>query len=78
MCIFTAKLFTPAMNILLNLYLDKSKRPALNSIFYFGTSFLTIIFNDLIPDYSNYFFDDLIEPLDSLSKYYIMAPFVGF
>jgi hypothetical protein len=76
--LFTAKLFTPAMNILLNLYLEKSKRPALNSIFYFGTSVLTILFNELIPQISNYFFDDLIQPLDDMNKYYIMGPFVFF
>lgn len=76
--LFTAKLYTPAMNILLNLYLEKSKRPALNSIFYFGSSFLTIFINELTPMISNYFFDDLIQPLSEANKYLMMIPFVGF
>lgn len=78
MCIslFTAKLFTPAMNILLNLYLEKSKRAALNSIFYFGSSTLVLIFNDVIPRIIDYYYDDLIMPVDENNKYYVMFPFM--
>lgn len=74
--LFTAKLFTPAMNILLNAHLDKPKRAALNSIFYFGSSFLTLIFNFLIPMVSEYYFDDLIEPMSEYNKFYMMLPFL--
>lgn len=78
MCIslFTAKLFTPAMNILLNLYLEKGKRAALNSIFYFGSSILILIFNELIPKILDYYYDDLIMPVDENNKYYVMFPFM--
>jgi hypothetical protein len=78
MCIslFTAKLFTPAMNVLLNLYLEKSKRAALNSIFYFGSSILVLIFNDVIPLICDYYYDDLIMPMDEMNKYYVMGPFL--
>lgn len=78
MCIslFTCKLYTPAMNILLNLYLEKSKRAALNSIFYFGSSFLILIFNELIPKIIDYYYDDLIMPVDENNKYYVMFPFL--
>lgn len=78
MCIslFTAKLFTPAMNVLLNLYLEKGKRAALNSIFYFGSSFLVLIFNDVIPGIVEYYYDDLIMPINEMNKYYVMFPFV--
>ena len=78
MCIslFTAKLFTPAMNILLNLYLEKSKRAALNSIFFFGSSFLVMIFNELVPYYVSMFYDDIIMPMSEWSKVWVMVPFL--
>ncbi len=74
--LFTAKLFTPAMNLLLNLYLEKSKRAALNSIFYFGSTFLTIILNEVTPWITNYYFDDQIQPLSEWNKYLVMVPFM--
>lgn len=79
MCIslFTAKLFTPAMNILLNLFLEKSKRAALNSIFYFGSSFLVLIFNEIIPKYVSIFYDDLIMPMSEMNKVWVMFPFLA-
>ena len=60
MSLFTAKLFTPAMNILLNKYLDKYKRAALNSIFFLGASILVLIMNQIGNVSIKYFFDDII------------------
>lgn len=45
MNLFTAKLFTPAMNVLLNYYLEKPMRAGLNSIFYLGVSFTVYFLN---------------------------------
>lgn len=76
MSLFTAKLFTPAMNILLNKYLDKYKRAALNSIFFLGASFLVLILNVIGKVSIKYFFDDLIEPMSKLDKYYALWLFI--
>ncbi len=74
--LFSAKLFTPAVNILLNMFLCKYKRNGLNSIFHLGCCLLTLMFNRIAKDSSNYFFDDLIEPMSKLNKYYAMWLFV--
>lgn len=74
--LFTAKLFTPAVNILLNQYLCKYKRNALNSIFHLGCCFLTLLFNKVTKETSVYFFDDLIQPMSDWSKYYALWLFI--
>ena len=61
MNLFTAKLFTPALNVLLNYYLDKYKRTALNSIFYIGVSLAVYFLNVGTKELMNFFFDDIIE-----------------
>jgi hypothetical protein len=74
--LFTAKLFTPAMNILLNYYLDKYKRAALNSIFFLGASILVLIMNQIGSANLKYFFDDIIQPMSKGSKYYALWLFI--
>jgi hypothetical protein len=69
MNVFTVKLFTPAINILLNYYLDKYMRTALNSIFYLGVSFVTLALNPITMEVMNYFFNNLIEPETKWVKY---------
>lgn len=76
MSLFTAKLFTPAMNILLNKFLDKYKRAALNSIFFLGASFLVLVMNVIGKASIKYFFDDLIQPMSKLDKYYALWLFI--
>lgn len=69
MNLFTAKLFTPALNVLLNYYLDKYKRTALNSIFYIGVSLAVYFLNVGTKELMNFFFDDIIEPIHRGIKY---------
>jgi hypothetical protein len=69
MNLFTAKLFTPAMNVLLNYYLEKPMRTALNSIFYLGVSFTVYALNLFTKKVMNYFFDDLVAPPTPWIKY---------
>jgi len=45
MSLFTAKLFVPAMTVLLNKCLDKKMRNGMNSIFFLGVSFFTYFLN---------------------------------
>ncbi len=76
MNLFTAKLYVPAMNILVNVSIEKPMRAGLNSIFYLGTTFLTIVLNQLTKIFMNYFFDDLVAPPTELHKYGALALFL--
>jgi hypothetical protein len=76
MSLFTAKLFTPAMNVLLNYYLEKPMRNALNSIFALGTSFTVLILNWVTKKLMQYFFDDLVAPPSKMTKYYALGAFM--
>lgn len=76
MNLFTAKLFTPAMNILLNLYIEKQMRAGLNSIFYLGVSFTVLILNQANKKMMNYFFDDLVAPPTEFVKYQALSIFL--
>ena len=76
MNLFTAKLFTPAMNVLLNYYLEKPMRTALNSIFYLGVSFTVLILNQVTKVIMNYFFDDLVAPPNRFIKYQALFAFM--
>ena len=76
MNLFTAKLFTPAMNVLLNYYLEKPMRTALNSIFYLGVSFTVYILNNVTKKVMNYFFDDLVAPPTTWIKYKALGAFM--
>lgn len=78
MNLFTAKLFIPAMNVLLNLKMEKPMRAGLNSIFYLGVTFLTIALNKVNEFAMNYFFDDLVAPPSELYKYYALSVFLIF
>ena len=76
MNLFTAKLFTPAMNVLLNYYLEKPMRTALNSIFYLGVSFTVYGLNKFTKEVMKYFFDDLVAPPNGLIKYKALLAFM--
>jgi hypothetical protein len=76
MNLFTAKLFTPAMNVLLNLYIEKQMRAGLNSIFYLGVSFTVLILNQANKKMMNYFFDDLVAPPTEFVKYQALSIFL--
>lgn len=78
MSLFTAKLFIPAMNVLINLKVEKPMRAGLNSIFYLGVSFLVLALNKINNISMNYFFDDLVAPPSELIKYYALAIFIVF
>ncbi len=71
MCInlFSSKLFSPAINIVINYSLEKSMRSAMNSIFYLGVSFTLYIINYATKEILNYYFDDLLAPETFLVKY---------
>jgi hypothetical protein len=76
--LFSAKLFTPAVNILLNEFLDKYKRAALNSVFHLGCCLLTLLLNSSAQKTFSYFFDDMIEPMFWWNKYQALWLFVLF
>ncbi len=78
MNLFTAKLYIPAMNVLINLKIEKPMRAGLNSIFYLGTTCLTLLLNQLNSVFLNLFFDDLVAPPTELYKYYALSLFLGF
>ncbi len=78
MNLFTSKLYIPAMNVLINLKIEKAMRAGLNSIFYLGTTVLTIFLNKLNNVFMNLFFDDLVSPPTELYKYYALSIFIGF
>lgn len=78
MSLFTAKLYIPAMNTLINLKMEKAYRAGLNSIFYLGTTILTMGLNKLNNMFMNYFFDDLVAPPSELYKYFALSIFLGF
>lgn len=76
--LFTSKLYTPAMNIIINYSLDKSMRSAMNSIFYLGVSFSLLFINYATEQLTNYYFDDLVEPESPLVKYKALSFFLFF
>lgn len=78
MSLFSAKLYIPAMNVLVNLKMEKSMRAGLNSIFYLGTTLLTIGLNWVNKNVMNYFFDDLVEPPSHTYKYLSLSAFLPF
>ena len=78
MSLFSAKLYIPAMNVLVNLKLEKAYRAGLNSIFYLGTTILTIGLNWVNKNVMSYFFDDLVAPPSELYKYYALSAFLTF
>ena len=78
MNLFNVKLFTPGLYILLNYYLCKSRRAAMNSIFFLGTAFSMYSLNFLVNKLMNYYFDDIIEPIERLTKYKPLVFFLLF
>lgn len=78
MNLFTAKLYIPAMNTLINLKIEKPMRAGLNSIFYLGTTCLTIALNKFNNVFMNLFFDDLVAPPTEFYKYYALSIFLVF
>ena len=76
MSLFSAKLYIPAMNVLINLKMEKAMRAGLNSIFYLGTTILTIFINKLNNMFMNGIFDDLVALPSELYKYYAISLFI--
>ena len=74
--LFSSKLYTPALNIIINYTLDKNMRSAINSIFYLGGSFSLYIINYATKILTNYYFDDLVEPESPLIKYKALIFFI--
>ena len=78
MNLFTSKLYMPAMSILINIKIEKAMRAGLNSIFFLGTSFLTMFVYKINDFAMNGSFDDLVAPPSEIYKYYAILLFVGF
>jgi hypothetical protein len=78
MSLFSAKLYIPAMNTLINLKLEKPMRAGLNSIFYVGTTLLTMVVNKINDFAMNGSFDDLVAPPSGIYKYYAISLFIVF
>jgi hypothetical protein len=74
--LFSAKLFTPAINMIINYSLDKKMRSAMNSIFYLGVSFAVYIINFITKEITNYYFDDLLSPESFWVKYKALGFFL--
>lgn len=74
--LFSSKLYTPAINLIINYSLDKSMRSAMNSIFYLGVSLALFIINSITVKITNHYFDDLVGPDSILIKYKSLSFFL--
>jgi len=76
MNLFSSKLYSPAINMVINYSLDKKMRSAMNSIFYLGVSFSLYLINYISKKLTNHYFDDLLEPETSWVKYKALGFFL--
>ena len=76
--LFSSKLYSPALNLIINYSLDKSMRSAINSIFYLGGSFSLFGINYATMILTNHYFDDIVEPESLLVKYKALSFFIFF
>jgi hypothetical protein len=77
MNLFSSKLYSPAINMVINYSLDKQMRSAMNSIFYLGVSFSLYLINYISKLLTNYYFDDLLEPESVWVKYKALGFFLS-